>query len=836
MTESGKIIKLFTVKPDGWCAGLMWADSGSELRFSGVIDPPPFVGMEVELSGDFVPTQYGDQLKIRSSTVNMNTGENIRSFLKSDYCPGIGIAAAQRIYAAFGSDTIAVCASDPDRVSQVCGISLSIAQRLARACLEQNDALRLIQAAPHLTMAAAREIATYAKRIKQRTIVNDCIRALSDVPYEVLTIVPRSRNLNFTAMDKIARLDRGIDLLTPTRLVCCANEALRDLCVNGVSLEDTYHDLAGCPSVLLTSGNGYIDLTDKPQWQTFYLYFARLVGSPKMTVRLAHQTLTDYAVNWPGMAYAQFVLQKINGHTRLCVKSEWRAELETADIIRQKTAGLYHPDIGCLNGRHDLPELNYRISLWEAQNGMRLDSGQKHAVCQCLLSPVSMLTGGPGYGKTTVLKCIIDIWCAVQKDERAAAWVHCIAPTGAALKQMRTVIGDMAALSYETAALLHIWNQHKVQPADTPELYVCDETSMETIEWAHAIMCRAKNAQVIFIGDRYQLPSLGPSEFMSELIDSQVVPVSVLTTCHRSKNKALTDNAENCFNGLQKPLQYMPGVWEFYPQTNEEDIADDVIALYKQHLAAGCDPAEVTILSALKKGAAGVRNLNGVLQNMLNPENKTRPCLVKTQSADGYDLYTGRGYPIPDTRYFINEKSATNLRIGDKVVFTNTNPEYNTINGEQGVILDYRYDPNDEDSALSMTVEIVGLRTKKRVPSDLWGQMELAYAVTVHKAQGSEYDHVITVVQERLKHMPGDFACRNLFYTALSRGKASMQVVGSVIGPDNALTACARKRRYHRNCNLGYLLTCPQTELDKLAIDAGLRKPAPAARQTPAWP
>lgn len=813
MTESGKIIKLFTVKPDGWCAGVMWTDSGSELRFSGVIDPPPFVGMEVELTGDFVPTSYGDQLKIKSSAVNMASGANIISFLKSDYCRGIGPAAAGRIWAAYGKDSIRVCASDPDRVSRECGITLQVAKRLSKACIDQNDALRLLDAAPHLSMAAAREIATYAKQVKDRTIIDTCAASLRSCPYDVLNQVPRSRNISFTAMDKIAMLDTQMAALNPVRLVCCANEALRDLCLNGVSIDDSYGDLANNHSVLFTSGNSYVDLSDNAQWRAFYLYFARLVRTQGCDAALTRKTLLDYAVNLPGRPFARFVIQKINNHTLLCMKNEWKSEVNIADIIRSKTAGHYSHEIGVLTGRHDLKELSYRISVWEAQNNMTLDDGQRHAVCQCLLSPISMLTGGPGYGKTTVLKCVIDLWQGIQKDDKLDSWVHCVAPTGAALKQMRTVIGDKAGLSYETAALLCIWNRHDAKPGIHPELFVCDETSMETTEWANGILTRAENAQVIFIGDRYQLPSIGPSEFMSELIDSKVIPVVTLSQCHRSKNLALTVNAENCFNGMQKPLQYAPGVWEFYPQTDEALIASDVIALYKQHLANGCDTADVTILSALKRGEAGVKNLNGIIQNMVNPENVHNPCMTKTVMTHGEDVYTGRGYPVPDTRYFITDKQATSLRIGDKIVFTNTNPELDTINGEQAVILEYIFSPDDPVSMHNMLVEVIGTKTKKRIPDTAWNQIDLAYAVTIHKAQGSEYDHVIVVVQDRLKHMPGDFACRNLFYTALSRAQQSMQVVGSVIGDGNALTYCSRKRRYHRNCNLGYLLTCPSGEL-----------------------
>jgi exodeoxyribonuclease V alpha subunit len=380
----------------------------------------------------------------------------------------------------------------------------------------------------------------------------------------------------------------------------------------------------------------------------------------------------------------------------------------------------------------------------------QLSDGQKRAVTSSGEAGVVVITGGPGTGKTTVVRALVQTW------ERAKRRVMLAAPTGRAAKRLSEATGRTA----QTVHRLLEWGRPQGEghgrsafgrgddnplPAD---LLVVDEASMLDVQLARGLVAAVRpGATLVLVGDVDQLPSVGAGQVLRDVIDSGRVPVARLTEVFRqAEGSGIVENAYRILAG-ELPIGSKDPKGDFFvvAADDPERARDTVVKLCRERIpsAFGMDPLrDVQVLSPMHRGAAGTEGLNRALQEALNPAGAAVELAGATRS----------------------------LRVGDKVMQVRNDYERDVFNGDVGVIAGARRDEDDEPI---VEVDFDGRRV--RYEADSLGELELAYAVSVHKSQGSEYPAV--VIPLLMQHYL--LLQRNLLYTAVTRGKKLVVIVGS---------------------------------------------------------
>lgn len=430
-------------------------------------------------------------------------------------------------------------------------------------------------------------------------------------------------------------------------------------------------------------------------------------------------------------------------YSRRCHRAEEIVVERIGAIIRSRAGELFE-------GRD--PGWENDLDRFERESGMRLSPEQRSAVTGALRDRIAVITGGPGTGKTTVVAALIDI------AERRSIRAVLAAPTGRAAKRMSETAGGRPAStlhrllgwSFQDGEFLH--NRHK--PLEG-EVFVVDEVSMVDLPlFASFLDALPFGAALILVGDVDQLPSIGPGMVLSDLIKSRTVPVYRLNEVFRQAGRSLIiRNAHRIRQGLP-PLDRLPesgegqsGLEDSSPrqdffilrQSNPEVLLEQLVRLITKRLREtfGVDPMNgLQVITPMNKGLCGTRTLNKLLQQALNPEGR--------KASFG----------------------ARDLRIGDRVMQLRNDYEKDVFNGDIGRIVSF-----DSEQQV-VTVDFDGR------PVDYQGleldDIEIAYAVTVHKSQGSEYPAVIvTMMNEHFVMLQ-----RNLLYTAVSRGKEVVVLAG----------------------------------------------------------
>ncbi len=400
--------------------------------------------------------------------------------------------------------------------------------------------------------------------------------------------------------------------------------------------------------------------------------------------------------------------------------------------------------------------------------GEKLSDGQRRAIGLCGEGGVAVITGGPGTGKTTVVRALVQSW------EQARRRVMLAAPTGRAAKRLAEATGRPA----QTVHRLLEWGRPQRDSEggvrkgpfgrsdDNPlatDLLVVDEASMLDLSLARGLVAAiSPGTTLVLVGDVDQLPSVGPGQVLRDVIESGRVPVARLTEVFRqAEGSGIVENAYRILAG-EMPIGSKEATGDFFVITADEPerARDMVVKLCRERIpsAFGLDPLrDVQVLAPMHRGAAGTEGLNRALQEALNP--------------------AGEAVALP----------GRTLRVGDKVMQVRNDYERDVFNGDVGVIAAARRD--DEDEAV-VEVDFDGRRV--RYESEALGELELAYAVSVHKSQGSEYPAV--VVPLVMQHYM--LLQRNLLYTAVTRGKRLVVLVGSERAIRRAVTEADASARH----------------------------------------
>jgi exodeoxyribonuclease V alpha subunit len=665
-------------------------------------------GETLHLQGQWTRhAQHGEQFKVESFKAELPSSVyGIRKYLGSGLVEGIGKVYANKIVDAFGTDTFRVLSEESGRLRSVPGIGKVRAGAIKKAWDDQR-ALReihiFLQTYGVTTSQCVKLVHRYGSEAKQ---------ILLREPYRVAREID---GIGFKTADRIA-INLGYANDAPPRLDAGLLFAMETLQEEGhTAIREI--DLRDHATELLETSAERVEVRIKA-----------LVGD--------HQLVRHEAV--PAGADAAAVrAEPLPGSAFLQLPQNDRAEQKIAGVV----ARLARAPSG-------LPPIKIDAAvIWAEQKaGFAFADQQRAAVRHALAHKLSILTGGPGTGKTTCLRALVEILKA--KKVR----VHLAAPTGRAAQRLAETTGGYAStihrlLRYDAAKGGFTANESHPLATD---FLVVDEASMLDTRLASALMQAVPSrAHLLLVGDTDQLPSVGAGNVLKDLIATEIVPVTRLNVIYRQQGQSqivTTAHAINSGDTAMPPTvedvaaAQSWGDLTFITATSADDCVGKVISLCAEYIPrhyAWFNPVrDVQILAPMHKGVAGVGNLNAQLQAALNPHSRGL-----------------RG-------------AAGEFRPGDKVIQLRNNYDKNLFNGDIGTI------KSVDAEAGTLTADFDGeLQTFDRGE---FNELALAYAISIHKSQGSEYPVVIVPLLKAHFMM----LQRNLLYTAITRGKKKVFLVG----------------------------------------------------------
>jgi exodeoxyribonuclease V alpha subunit len=677
-------------------------------------------GETLHLSGTWTKhAQHGDQFKIVSFTSKLpSSAYGIRKYLGSGLVEGIGKAYANKIVDAFGTATFRILSEESGKLRDVPGIGKKRAAAIKKAWDDQRAFRELyifLQTYGVTTGQCVKLIAKYGSEAK---------RILTTEPYKVAREID---GIGFKTADRIA-INLGYANDAPPRLDAGLLYALETLQEEGHTaiLEAALIDYA---APLLETEARYLEAR-----------IAALVDA-KQLVRHPPAGVTDPL---PGSALIQLPVND-------------RAEQKiAATLARLGKVGSALPPI----------KTDAAVEWAEQKAGFAFADQQRVGLKNALVSKISILTGGPGTGKTTILRALVDILKA--KKVR----VHLAAPTGRAAQRLTETTGGFAStihrlLKYDPSKGGFVANEH--QPLATDFLIVDEASMLDTRLAAALLQAVPSRAHLLLVGDIDQLPSVGAGNVLKDLIATEHIPVTRLNVIYRQKGQSQIVTTAHAINagepGLPPSVNEVAAAqaWSdltFIVADSAEDCIRKTIQLCTEFIPAHYawfNPInDVQILAPMHKGTAGVSNLNVQLQAALNPHAK--------------------GLRGPHGEY----------RPRDKVIQLRNNYDKSLFNGDIGIITSV------DTEAGTLTAKFDG--AEHTFDRGEFGDLAPAYAISIHKSQGSEYPVVIVPLLKAHFMM----LQRNLLYTAITRGKKKVFIVGEPAAYGMAVRANeARDRTTH---------------------------------------
>ena len=468
----------------------------------------------------------------------------------------------------------------------------------------------------------------------------------------------------------------------------------------------------------------------------------------------------------------KIIMKQGENQTQIYAASFYYMEANTATMLKQ------------LNVSYDVPDLEIeeRVRRIEKQTGMELDEHQMTAVKEAVRNGLLIITGGPGTGKTTTINTIIKYF------EMEGLDIFLAAPTGRAAKRMSETTGFEARTIHRMLELnggvdgAAGFERNEQNPLET-DVVIIDEMSMVDISLMHALLkAVAVGTRLILVGDVNQLPSVGPGSVLRDIIRSHECNVVMLTKIFRQASTSdIIVNAHKINQGEEVTLDNKSMDFFFLKRYDADVIISVVLQLIKQKLPKFVDatPYDIQVLTPMRKGLLGVERLNGILQRYLNP-----PSPQKREKEHG-DILFREGDKIMQTlnnyqlEWEIRTKYGLSVDKGTGV-----------FNGDMGIVREIN------DFAETMTVEFDEGRMVE-YPYKLLDELELAYAITIHKSQGSEYPAVVIP----LLSGPSMLMNRNLLYTAVTRARKCVTLVGNEVTFAQMVQNTSQQKRYSGLCD-----------------------------------
>lgn len=639
----------------------------------------PMLGMSIRASGDWVCNQkYGRQFLATEWEEKTPTSlKGIELYLSSGLVKGIGPIFAKMIVDKFGMESLNVLNNDPERLLEIRGIGQKKYESIVSEWKKQS---------------AVRELMIFLKKYDVKTGIilkiykrykDESISIIKDNPY---ILADEIEGVGFKTADNIA-INMGFDLESPKRISCGLKYILNRLSDDGDMFSEK-DDLIYDATQLLELDRGTIsdcigEMVSDGRLIAFedniylpYLYYAEKRVSDKI---LKMNNLASFQACTP----------------------------PSIEELEKKTGYVYEKE-------------------------------QREAILDVVRNRVMILTGGPGTGKTTTTKGMIEMLLAMRYSIALAA------PTGKAAKRMSELTGHEAKTIHRlldfNPQLGFAYNEYNYLPFDA---ILVDEASMINIVLMDALM-QAVNPEgkIIFIGDTDQLPCIGPGNVLKDMIASGVIPVVKLDKIFRqAESSNIIVNAHRIKDGYDMVIKNKKDS-DFFVINDEDTTLDETVNLVKNRLPStySVKPTDIQVLTPMKKNNVGTINLNEKLQAALNP-----PAIGVREMRHGNEIF----------------------REGDKIIQNENDYDKGVFNGESGTIVSV------QNEMKQVLIDFDG----KIVPYAFneMDEVKLSYAMTIHKSQGSEYPIVVIPITEANRIMMQ----RNLIYTAITRARKICVLIGS---------------------------------------------------------
>ena len=468
----------------------------------------------------------------------------------------------------------------------------------------------------------------------------------------------------------------------------------------------------------------------------------------------------------------KIIMKQLGEQTQIYSASFYYMEANTATMLRELDIAYDVADA----------EIEQRIHNIEKQTGMQLDEHQVQAVKEAVRNGLLVITGGPGTGKTTTINTIIRYF------EMEGMDIFLAAPTGRAAKRMSETTGFEARTIHRMLELnggmegSAGFERNETNPLET-DLVIIDEMSMVDITLMNSLLkAIAPGTRLILVGDINQLPSVGPGSVLKDIIQSEAFNVVMLTKIFRQASTSdIIVNAHKINRGEEVSLDNKSMDFFFLKRYEADIIINVVLQLVKQKLPKFVDatPYDIQVLTPMRKGLLGVERLNGILQQYLNPPDQS-----KREKEHG-DMVFREGDKVMQTKnnYQLEWEICTKFGL-------TVDKGMGIFNGDMGIITEIN------DFAETMTVEFDEGR-KVEYSYKLLDELELAYAITIHKSQGSEYPAVVIP----LLSGPSMLMNRNLLYTAVTRARKCVTLVGNDTTFNQMIQNTSQQKRYSGLCD-----------------------------------
>ncbi len=677
---------------------------------------------------------YGEQLSVESYEIRSpEDAAAMERYLGSGAIKGVGAALAARIVRRFKADTFRIIEEEPERLSEVKGISERMAMAISEQVEEKKDmrqAMIFLQEYGVSMNLAAKIYREYGPRM---------YGIIKENPYRLADDIP---GVGFKIADEIAR-----------RV--------------GIMADSDYRIRAGILYTLLkAAGQGHTYLPQEELLrQASELLLVPIENMEKhlMDMQMDRRIVVKETRSDPAFGRQSCVSgsDSDSGENRGETESVRAVYASLYYYMELNTARMLHD----LNVRGSTPAgaIRERLTAVMEQTGLELDPLQARAVEEAVNSGLLIITGGPGTGKTTTINAIIRYFEAEKMDILLAA------PTGRAAKRMTEATGceaktihrllEMNGSPGEDGSVSQQFDRNEENPLDA-DVIIIDEMSMVDIQLMQSLL-KAVNVgtRLILVGDVNQLPSVGPGNVLKDMIRSGCFNVVMLTRIFRQAAESdIVVNAHRINEGRPVDLAKRSRDFLFIRRENPDAIINAMITLMTKKLPGyvHADPLDIQILTPMRKGALGVERLNSIFQAYLNP---------------------------PDKGKAEHETGGVIFREGDKVMQIRNNYQIEwEVRGRYGIAVDTGMGVYNGDTGIireidpfaeTLTVEFDEGRMVEYDFSQL-EDLELAYAVTIHKSQGSEYPAVIIPVHSG----PRMLMTRNLIYTAVTRARACVCLVG----------------------------------------------------------
>lgn len=667
----------------------------------------PLIGQLLEIEGEWVKhPKFGQQFKATTyKTVAPTEISGIEKFLASGAINGIGPAMAKKIVAEFGEKTLEIIAKSPNELLKVPGIGKKTAEKISTSYLEQSELTEIMVWLENHGISN-----TYAGKIfaKYGSFAIDIMEK------DIYRLFQDIEGIGFLTADKLA-FNLGIQREDKRRIISGIDYALMQLCNNGHCC---------IPEMAL------VDKTAKILQVNNQIIFTILKE------RIDNGSLNTEIVGGETLIYPPYLYY-----------AEKKVAMRLLQL-QQATEPLSEDNLSLF------------IKVWEKDNQIQLAQKQKEAIKACLHHGVLVLTGGPGTGKTTVIKGILSILKAQGLKIRLAA------PTGRAAKRLSETTEQKALTIHRLLEANNLAQDDNLQLGFSKDIddqldadvIILDEVSMVDIVLMHHFLNAVPDGcRIILVGDTDQLPAVGPGSVLKDIIRSQKIPAIRLDEIFRqAQTSMIIQNAHIINAGRLPDLRKQYSDFIFYELNDDTSITQKILDLCTKDLPhEGFDVLkDVQILSPMHRFLCGVENLNLMLQEQLNPK--------KNQDELKYSSQT--------------------FRVGDKVMHIRNNYQKNVFNGDIGFIQDI----NNEKLTVDYFDHIVTYEKNEL------NELTLAYASSVHKSQGSEYKVVIIPLSTSHYIM----LQRNLLYTAITRAKQKVIIIGSKKALMTAIQSNRTQKRY----------------------------------------